>query len=124
MPPPATAETTGGYRCTTGGYRATGGDAPAVLRAPVVGAWTGVGIGSRGHMARSEIRMVWRWDYSGYSLVCGGGVWCVHILHTCVWVCGWGVGMAVMCWGRWDDRVVWLEVGGVVLLVVRTKCCR
>ena len=50
--------------------------------------------------------MVWRWDYSGYSLVCGGGVWCVHILHTCVWVCGWGVGMAVMCWGRWDDSVV------------------
>ena len=47
--------------------------------------------------------MVWRWDYSGYSLVCGGGVWCVHILHTCVWVCGWGVGMAVMCWGRRDD---------------------
>ena len=60
MPPSATAgETTGGYRCTAGGYRATGGDAPAVLRAPVVGAWrvvrtpvvgawTGVGIGSRG----------------------------------------------------------------------------
>ena len=63
--------------------------------------------------------MVWRWDYSGYSLVCGGGVWCVHILHTCVWVCGWGVGMAVMCWGRWDDSVVggwgrgwvWARVG-------------
>ena len=47
--------------------------------------------------------MVWRWDYSEYSLVCGGG--------ERVWVCGWGVGMAVMCWGRWDDSVV--EVGSV-----------
>jgi len=109
MPPSAAAGE------TTGGYRATGGDAPAVLRAPVVGAWRvvrtpvvgawiGVGIGGRGHMARSEIRMVWRWDYSEYSLVCGGGE---RLL-----VCGWGVGMAVMCWGRWDDSVV--EVGSVV----------
>eukprot|EP00964_Phaeocystis_antarctica_P123394 scaffold87038_cov57-Phaeocystis_antarctica.AAC.1 len=51
-----------------------------------------------GLMARSEIRVVWRWDYGEYSLVCGGG--------ERVWVCGWGVGMAVMCWGRWDDSVV------------------
>eukprot|EP00964_Phaeocystis_antarctica_P060392 scaffold36017_cov46-Phaeocystis_antarctica.AAC.1 len=42
--------------------------------------------------------MVWRWDYSEYSLVCGGG--------ERVLVCGWGVGMAVMCCGRWDDSVV------------------
>ena len=78
MPPSAAAGE------TTGGYRATGGDAPAVLRAPVVGArrvvrtpvvgaWIGVGIGGRGHMARSEIRMVWRWDKSECGLVCGGG---------------------------------------------------
>ena len=50
------------------------------VRTPVVGAWIGVGIGGRGHMARSEIRMVWRWDYSEYSLVCGGG--------ERGWVCG------------------------------------
>ena len=42
--------------------------------------------------------MVWRWDYSEYSLVCWGG--------ERRWVCGWGVGMAVMCWRRWDDSVV------------------
>eukprot|EP00964_Phaeocystis_antarctica_P036772 scaffold20983_cov54-Phaeocystis_antarctica.AAC.1 len=44
--------------------------APGVVRTPVVGTWIGVGIGGRGHMARSEIRMLWRWEY---SLVCGGG---------------------------------------------------
>eukprot|EP00964_Phaeocystis_antarctica_P044720 scaffold25708_cov32-Phaeocystis_antarctica.AAC.1 len=97
MPPSAAAGE------TTGGYRATGGDAPAVLRAPVVGArrvvrtpvvsaWIGVGIEGRGHMARSEIRMVWRWRRG-----CG---------------CVGGAGMAVMCWGRWDVNVV--EVGSVV----------
>eukprot|EP00964_Phaeocystis_antarctica_P030820 scaffold17428_cov39-Phaeocystis_antarctica.AAC.3 len=83
MPPYATAgETTSRYRCTAGSYRATGGDAPVlrapvvgarrVVRTPVVGAWIGVGIGFRGHMARSEIRIVWRWDRSE-SLVCGAG---------------------------------------------------
>eukprot|EP00964_Phaeocystis_antarctica_P144495 scaffold110289_cov30-Phaeocystis_antarctica.AAC.1 len=38
------------------------GPAPGV--SSVVGAWIGVGIRGRGHMARSEIRMVWRWDYN------------------------------------------------------------
>ena len=64
MPPSATAgETTGG----TGAPPAVnGGDAPAVLRAPVVGAWrvvrtpvvdawTGVRYWGWGRMARSEI---------------------------------------------------------------------
>eukprot|EP00964_Phaeocystis_antarctica_P038611 scaffold22083_cov54-Phaeocystis_antarctica.AAC.2 len=36
MPPSATAGEPPAVRCTAGGYRATGGDAPGVLRAPVV----------------------------------------------------------------------------------------